>query len=77
MVMLACACAALALIAGTAGAAEPHPHVGKLPDYPVIRGVVPVLGTQTAVSAHEKLVKGAFAARARRASGFKGAAEAK
>ncbi len=59
----ACVCTALALVAASAqGAAEPHPHVGKLPGYPVIRGVVPVLGSKTAVSAHEKLVEGAFAA---------------
>jgi hypothetical protein len=53
---------ALALTAGVAqGAAEPHPHVGKLPGYPVIRGAVPVLGSKAAVSAHEKLVAKAFA----------------
>ncbi len=69
-------CMALALTAGVAqGAAEPHPHVGKLPGYPVIRGVVPVLGSKAAVSAHEKLVKGAFSTRARHASGLTGATE--
>lgn len=74
--MLACACAALALTVGAAGAAEPHPHIGKLPRYPVIRGVVPVLGSQAAVSAREKLVNGAFAAvRARHAKGLKRATE--
>jgi hypothetical protein len=72
---LVCACAALALAAGTAqGAAEPHPHVGKLPGFPMIRGVVPVLGSKAAVSAHEKLVKDAFSTvRARHAKGLKGA----
>jgi hypothetical protein len=61
--MLVCACVALALTAGAAqGAAEPHPHVGKLPGYPVMRGVVPVLGSNAAVAEHEKLVNGAFAA---------------
>ena len=35
---------ALAVAAGPAfGAAERHPHTGKLPGYPAIRGVVPVL----------------------------------
>ena len=71
-----CACTVLALSAGAAQAtAEPHPHVGKLPGYPVMRGVVPVLGSQAAESAHEKLVKGAFATRARRASGLTGSTE--
>jgi hypothetical protein len=76
--MLVCACAAFALTTGVAqGAAQPHPRVGKLPGYPVIRGVVPVLGSQAAVSAHEKLVKGAFAAvRTRLAGGLKAAAVA-
>jgi hypothetical protein len=61
--MLVCACAILAVAAGAAqGAAEPHPHVGRLPGYPAIRGVVPVLDSKAAVSAHEQLVKGAFAA---------------
>ncbi len=71
--MLACVCATLALTTGVAqAAAEPHPHIGKLPGYPVIRGVVPVLGSKAAVSAHEKLVKGSFAAaRTRLAGGLK------
>lgn len=70
--MLVCACVALALTAGAAEAtAEPHPHVGRLPGYPVLRGVVPVLGSKTAVSEHEQLVDGAFAAvRARNAGGL-------
>lgn len=75
LTVLACVCAVLALTVGAAGATEPHPHVGKLPGYPVIRGVVPVLGSNAAVSAHERLVKGAFAARARHANGLGGAAE--
>lgn len=61
--------------AGAQGAAEPHPHVGRLPGYPAMRGVVPVLGSSAAVAAHEKLVTGAFAAvRARAARGLKGLA---
>lgn len=59
---IACLCAAL-VVAGTAfGAAERHPYVGKLPGYPAIRGVMPVLGSHTAVAVHEKLIRGAFAA---------------
>jgi PKD domain-containing protein len=63
---------AFALFAGatlgtTALAAPvPHPRVGKLPDYPLARGVIPVLGSQVQLSAREKLVKEAFAAVARR-----------
>jgi hypothetical protein len=57
------AVAILALTASCAlGKAVPRQQVGKLPGFPVIRGVVPVLGSQTAVSAHEKLVQEAFAA---------------
>jgi hypothetical protein len=68
---MVCVCAALALTAGAARGAEPHPHVGRLPGYPVIRGVVPVLESGAAVSAHEQLVNGAFAAvRAREAGGL-------
>jgi PKD domain len=71
-----CASLALALTAGAAQSAELHPHVGKLPGYPAIRGVVPVLGSSAAVVAHEKLVTSAFAAvRARPMKGLKGAAE--
>jgi PKD domain-containing protein len=63
LTMLVCACATLAVTAGVAqGTVKPHPHVGKLPGYPAIRGVVPVLNSKAAVSAHEKLVQGAFAA---------------
>jgi hypothetical protein len=74
---LICACVAMALTAGVArGAAELHPHVGKLPGFPAMRGVVPVLGSSAAVTAHEKVVKDAFAAvRARHANGLKGPAE--
>jgi PKD domain len=74
---LLCTLLALALAAGSAqGAAEPHPHVGKLPGYPAMRGVVPVLGSSAAVAAHEKLVTGAFsAARVRGARGLKGLVE--
>lgn len=72
---LLCASFALALVAGTAQGVEPHPQVGKLPGYPAIRGVVPVLGSSAAVVAHEKLVTSAFAAvRARPIRGLKGAA---
>ncbi|HEY2632604.1 MAG TPA: PKD domain-containing protein [Solirubrobacteraceae bacterium] len=71
-----CVCATLALAATSAqGAPEPHPHVGKLPGYPVMRGVVPVLGSKAAVDAHERLVKSAFVARARHASGLTGVTE--
>lgn len=67
---------AFALAAGTAQGAEPHPHVGRLPGFPAMRGVVPALGSSAAVVAHEKLVTGAFAAvRARHANGLKGPAE--
>jgi hypothetical protein len=52
----------LGLVGGTAQGAEPHPHVGRLPGFPAMRGVVPVLGSSTAVAAHEKLVTSAFAA---------------
>jgi PKD domain len=71
------ACAALALVVPAAqGAAEPHPHIGKLPGFPAMRGVVPVLGSNAAVAAHEKLVTSAFAsARARFGNGAKAAAE--
>ncbi len=66
---LACVCAVSAMTAAGAGAVEPHPHTGRLPGFPVIRGVVPVLGSKTAITAREQLVKGAFAAaRARRTS---------
>jgi hypothetical protein len=66
--VLAGALALLALTASMAQAkAELHPHAGKLPGYPIIRGVIPVLGSKAAIAAHEKLVSGAFAAvRARR-----------
>ncbi len=57
------AVAVLALTASCAlGRAVPRAHIGGLPGYPVIRGVVPVLGSPAAVSAHETLVKQAFAA---------------
>jgi hypothetical protein len=56
-----CMCV-VAITAGTAvGAAERHPRVGRLPGYPAIRGVMPVLGSPAEVSAHERLVKNAFA----------------
>jgi hypothetical protein len=60
--------ACLALTASCALAkAVPHPHVGRLLGFPAIRGVVPVLGSPAAISAHEKLIDEAFAAvRARR-----------
>jgi PKD domain len=58
---------AMAFAAGAAAALAPHPHVGRLPGFPRERGVVPVLDSPAAVSAHERLVKGAFdAARVRR-----------
>ncbi len=61
--LLVCACVALApAAAGARSVAEPHPHVGRLPGFPVVRGVVPVLGSKAAVGARERLVRGAFAA---------------
>ncbi len=39
-----------------------RPHAGRLPGFPAVRGVVPVLATPAQVSAHEKLVEEAFAA---------------
>jgi hypothetical protein len=52
--------------AGSASAVEPHPHVGSLPGFPRVRGVIPVLDSPATVSARERLVNGAFgAARAR------------
>ncbi len=67
--------ACLALTASCALAnAVPRRHIGRLPGFPAIRGVVPVLGSPAAVSAHEKLVEEAFAAvRARRARTVRGA----
>lgn len=55
---------AFALLAAsvTAAYAIRHPAAGRLPDFPALRGVMPVLGSPSALSAHEKLVKGAFAA---------------
>jgi hypothetical protein len=59
----ACALFGGATLGTTALAAPvPHPRVGKLPDYPLARGVIPVLGSEAQVSAHEKLVKEAFSA---------------
>jgi hypothetical protein len=70
------ACVWVTLAASAAQAVEPHPQVGKLPGYPLLRGVVPVLGSSAALAAHEKLVGDAFAAvRARASKGLKGSAE--
>jgi len=62
--VLALACAALWAAAGGSAwaAAERHPHVGRLPGYPAARGVVPVLGSPSAVAAREQLIEGALAA---------------
>lgn len=57
---LAAATAALASIDAWASS-QRHPHVGRLPGYPAIRGVIPVLGSQAAVAKHDRLVEGAFA----------------
>lgn len=57
---LICAGVVLMLGAHTAAAVEGHPHVGKLPGFPSVRGLIPALGSPAAVSAHEQLVKGAF-----------------
>jgi hypothetical protein len=63
---LVCAGVAMAFGAGTASAVESHPHVGSLPGFPRVRGVVPLLNSPATVSAHERLVNHAFsAARAR------------
>lgn len=70
------ACALLVLLSEGAHAAEPHPHTGRLPGFPVIRGVVPVLGSKASLAAHEKLVNEAFTQARRRHPGVKGAAEA-
>jgi hypothetical protein len=54
-------CATLLLTTGVAfGSSERHPHVGRLPGYPAIRGVVPVIGSKTAISARGRLIKDAF-----------------
>jgi hypothetical protein len=51
-----------------------HSASGWLPGYPALRGVMPVLGSSAALSAHEKLVNGAFAAaRIHRAERLRGA----
>ncbi len=56
----------LQLAGARAAAVESHPHIGRLPGFPGIRGAIPVLGSPAALSAHERLVNGAFgAARAR------------
>jgi PKD repeat protein len=65
---LVCACMVLVLATGAAQGTELHPRVGKLPGYPAMRGVVPVLGSSAAVAAHEELVSDAFAAAATRFS---------
>lgn len=69
---LAAAGVALTLAVASAQAAEPHPHVGKLPGFPAMRGVVPVLGSSAAVAARERLVTGAFAAARERSLGSNG-----
>jgi PKD domain len=66
--LLAYAAVAFALMAGAAQAVEPHPHLGRLPGYPAMRGVVPVLGSSAAVAAREKTIDQAFATAGRRFS---------
>ena len=63
------------LVASSAPAhAVRHSSVGRLPGYPSLRGVIPVLGSSSALSAHEKLVNGAFAAaRVRHSDRLRGA----
>lgn len=69
LIVFCCAALAPFVGAGVASAAEPHPHVGRLPDFPAMRGVVPVLGSSAAVAQREKLVESAFArVRARHSS---------
>jgi hypothetical protein len=59
---LALAGALVVLGAGTAAAAPvAHPQTGRLPGFPRVRGVVPVLSSSSAVSAREALIRGAFA----------------
>lgn len=74
MTALAAGVAALALTAASAPAVTvSHPGEGRLPGFPAIRGVIPVLGSKAALSAREKLVGEAFAAaRARHAQRPKG-----
>jgi hypothetical protein len=63
---LLCVGLVFVLAGARAGAVEPHPHIGRLPGFPRIRGAIPVLGSPAAISAHERLVNGAFdVARAR------------
>lgn len=65
---IALACVLMAFSGVGAYGVEPHPQVGRLPGFPVIRGVVPVLASKAALADHEKLVSAAFAAvRARHA----------
>jgi hypothetical protein len=59
---LASLAAVLAVGVGTAWAVEPHPQAGALPGFPRERGVVPVVGSSSAMSAHERQVNGAFGA---------------
>jgi hypothetical protein len=65
LVALVCGCFVLAggaaMSATALARAVAHPHLGKLPGYPAMRGVIPVLGSQAQVNAHERLVKEAFA----------------
>lgn len=64
------------LLTGVAQAAERHPHTGRLPGFPAMRGVVPVLGSAAQVAARDELVRGAFArARARQAGSAAGPVE--
>ncbi|HWX44876.1 MAG TPA: PKD domain-containing protein [Solirubrobacteraceae bacterium] len=58
---------ALTLAGGAAATVESHPHVGRLPGFPRIRGAIPVLGSTAAVSAHRRLVQDAFKAARTRA----------
>jgi hypothetical protein len=53
-------CVALLLTTTAAFGVQRHPHVGRLPGYPAIRGVVPVLGSKAAISSRERLVGDAF-----------------
>jgi hypothetical protein len=60
-IVLFCAVFALWGAVGVAAGAELHPHVGRLPGFPAMRGAIAVLGSSSAVTKHEKLVEGAFA----------------
>lgn len=54
--------ALLALNVGSAWAVEPRPETGALPGFPRERGVVPVIGSPSAMAAHEQQINSALGA---------------